>query len=140
MVNDSNNLQKLVMSSNSLINNSCFKKFFGRSNDELSSSKNSYKQSKFLHCTHIAKLDCTLVDISFNNSCTIFTNPRSWTLYFAISRNEYGVDTGCLLVDLYRNRTYLAIQLEPVCTDTIVEYETLIQGLRKAINMNAKYI
>ena len=36
--------------------------------------------------------------------------------------------------------TYLDVQLEPRCTDTVAKYETLIQGLKKAMNMNVKYI
>ena len=50
MVNGLSNLGKLVMSPNSLIDNSCFQTFFGRSNAELSFFANSYKQSKLLPC------------------------------------------------------------------------------------------
>ena len=128
------------MSLNSIIDNSYFETFFGRSNVELSSFANSYKQSELLPCNQIVELDCTLVDISFTNSCTLFTNPKSWTLYFDIYRNEYGAYVGCVLIDLCDNRTYLVVQLEPRCTDTVAKYETLIQGLRKDINMNVKYI
>ena len=99
MVNDSSNLDKLVMYSNYIIDNSCFETFFGRSNVELSYFANSYKQSELLPCNQITELDCTLVDISFTNSCTLFTNSKTWTLYFDISRNEYGIDVGCLLID-----------------------------------------
>jgi hypothetical protein len=140
MVNYLSTPEKLVMSLNSIIDNYCFETFFGWSNVELSSFANSYKQSKLLPCNQIIELDCTLVDFSFTNSCTLFTNSKSWTLYFDISRNEYGADVGCLLIDPCGNRTYLAVQLEPGCADTIVEYKTLIQELKKAINMNVKYI
>ena len=140
MVNDSSNTNKIVMSPNSIIDNSHFETFFGRSNTKLSSFANSYKPSKLLPCNQIVELDCTLVDISFTNSCTLFTNPKSWNLYFDISRSEYGVDVGFLLIDLCSNRTYLVVQLEPRCTDTIDEYQTLIQGLSKVINMNVKHI
>ena len=126
MVNDSSNLDKMVMSLNYIINKYCFETFFGRSNVELSSFANSYKQSELLPCNQIVELDCTLVDISFANSCTLFTNPKSWTLYFDISRNEYGVDFGCLLIDMCGNRTYLDVQLELGCINTIVEYDALI--------------
>ena len=139
-VNDSSNPNKMVMSSNSMIDNYCFKTFFGRSNPDLSSFTNSYKHFELLYCTQIVELDCTLVDISFNNSCIEFTNPKSWNLYFDISRNEYGVNADFLLRKPYKNQTYLAVQLEPGCTDNVAEYEALIQGLRKAINMNVKYI
>ena len=87
------------MSPNSIIDNSFFETFFGRSNVELSSFANSYKQSELLPYNLIAKLDCTLVDFSFINYCTLFTNFKSWNLYFDISGNEYGADVGCLLID-----------------------------------------
>ena len=128
------------MSLNSIIDNSCFETFVGRSNVELSSFANSYKQSELLPCNQIAELDCTLVESSFTNSCTLFTNSKSWTLYFDISRIEYGADVGCLLIDQSDNQTYLVVQLELGCTDTVVEYQSFIQGIRKAINMNVKYI
>ena len=131
MVNDSSNRNKLVMSSNSIINNSFFETFFGRSNVELSSFANSYKQFELLPCNQIAELDCTLVYFSFTNSCTLFTKSKSWSLYFDISRNEYGADVGYHLIDPCGNGTYLVVQLEPGCTGTVVEYETLIQGIRK---------
>ena len=68
MLNDSSNPDKLVLSLNSIIDNSCFETFFGRSNVELSSFANSYKQSKLLPYNQIVEPDCTLVDISFTNS------------------------------------------------------------------------
>ena len=74
MVNDSSNPNKLVMSYNSIIDNSCFKTLFGRQYVDLSSFADSYEQSELLHLTQIVELDRTLVDISFNNSCTKFTN------------------------------------------------------------------
>ena len=54
--------------------------------------------------------------------------------------NEHGLDASYILVDPCGKRTYSVTQLEPEYTDTIAEYETLIQGLMKAINMNVKYI
>ena len=138
------------MSLNSIIDNSFFETFFGRSNIELSSFSNSYKEFELLICNQIVELDCTLVDISFTdctlvdisftNSCTLFTKSKSWTLYFDIFRNEYGEDVGYLLLDPCKNQTYLLVQLDPRCIDIVAEYETLIQGLKKAINMNVKYI
>ena len=124
MVNDLSNPEKLVMSPNSIMNNSCFETLFGRSNAELSSFENSYKQFELLPCNQI-------IELNYINS---------WTLYFDISRNEHGANVGCLLIDPCNNQTYLVVQLEFGCTDTEAEYETLIQGLRKAINMNVKYI
>ena len=120
MVNDSSNPNKLVISPNSIIDNSFFETFFGRSNVELSSFANSYKQSELFPCNQIAELN--------------------WTLYFDISRNKHGTDAGCLLIHPCGKRTYSVIQLEPGYIDIVVGYETLIQGLKKAIIMNVKYI
>ena len=50
MVNDSSNPNKRVMSFNSIIDNSYVETLFGRSNVELSSFANSYKQSELLPC------------------------------------------------------------------------------------------
>jgi hypothetical protein len=124
MVNHLSNLEKLVMSPNSIINNSCFETFFVRSNAELSFFANSYKQSELLPCNQIVEVN----------------HINSWTLYFDISRNKHGTDVGCLLIHPCGKITYSFIQLESGYTDTIAESETLIQGLRKAINMNVKYI
>lgn len=74
MVKDSSNPDKLVMSLNSITDSSRSETFFGRSNVELLSFVNSYKQSKLLLCNQI-------VELNYNNS---------WTLYFDISKNEYG--------------------------------------------------
>jgi hypothetical protein len=70
MVNDSSNPNKLVMSLNSVNDNSYFETFVGRSNVELSYFANSYKQSELLPCNQIVELDCKLADINFPNSCT----------------------------------------------------------------------
>jgi hypothetical protein len=124
MVNCLSNPKNLVTSLHSIIDNLFFETFFGRSNAELSSFANSYKQSELLPCNQIAELN----------------HINSWTLYLAISMNEHGADVGCLLIHPCGKITYSIIQLEPRYTDTVVEYETLIQGLKKAINMNVKYI
>ena len=50
MINDLSNPEKLVMSLNSINDNSCFETFFGRSNAGLFFFANSYKQSELLPC------------------------------------------------------------------------------------------
>jgi hypothetical protein len=124
MVNHLSNPEKLVMSLNSIINNSCFETFFVRSNVELSFFANSYKQSELLPCNQIVELN----------------HINSWTLYFDISRNKHGTDVGCLIIHPCGKRTYSVIQLEPEYTDTVDKSKILMQGLKKAINMNVKYI
>ena len=124
MVNYSSNPNKLVMSPNSIIDNSCFETFFGRSNVELSFFANSYKQSELLPCNQIVELN----------------HINSWTLYFDIFRNKHRVDVGCLLIYPCGKINYVVIHLEPRYTNIVSKYGTLIQGLRKAINMNVTYI
>ena len=105
MVNDLSNPGKLVMSPNSIIDDSCFETFLGRENAELYFFANSYKQSELLPCNQIAELN----------------HINTWTLYFDISRNKHGTDAGCLLIHLCGKRTYSVIQLEPRYTDTVSE-------------------
>ena len=107
MVNGLSNPEKMLMYPNSIIDNSCFKTFFGRSNVELSSFANSYKQSELLPCNEI-------VELNYINS---------WNLYFDISRNEHGADASCLLIDPCDKINYSVIQLEPRYTDTVAESE-----------------
>ena len=83
-------------------------------------------------CHHLTLLPC--------NQIAELNHINSWTLYFDIYGNEYGSYVDCLLIDPCGKRTYSDIQLEPGYTDTVAEYETLIQGLKEAINMNVKYI
>jgi hypothetical protein len=124
---------------------------------ELSPLTNSYKQYELLHSNHISKLNCTLVDrsnddasigsshctlanSSFTNHCTQLTNHKLWNLYFDTSKNMNGEDAGFLLVDLYGIQTYLAYHLESKCTEIDAEYEDLIQGFMKSINLKVKGI
>jgi hypothetical protein len=134
----------------------CFETLFSELEDNLSPLTDSYKQSELLHSNKIAKLNCTLVDhsndasivsshctlvnSSFTNHCTQLTNHNLWTLYFDASRNTQGVYVGYLLVDMYGIRTYFSYHLESECTNNDAKYEALIQGLRKAIDLNVKCI
>ena len=72
--------------------------------------------------------------------CTQLTNHNLWTLYFDTSRNTHGVDVACLLIDLFDIQTYFSYHLESKCTDNDAEYEALIQGLMKTIDLNVKSI
>ena len=123
---------------------------------EVSPLMDWYNQYELLHsneitelnytlvdCSNDASIDsshCTLVNFCFTNYCTQLTNHNIWTLYFDISRNTQGVYDGCLLVDPYGIQTYFSYHLESECTNNDLEYKTLIQGLRKEIDLNVKCI
>jgi hypothetical protein len=59
-----------------------------------------------------------------------------WSLYFDGSKSKEGVGAGCIIIDPAGNKTLIACRLEFECTNNIVEYEALLQGLRKALDMN----
>ena len=151
-ITDLNVPNETVMFFRGILGNFCFDTLFEELEGELSHTANSDKQSKLLHSNQIAKLNCTLVDhsndasidsssctllnSSFTNTCTQLTNHNLWTLYFDVSRNKQGVDVGCLLIYPCGIQTYFSYHLESKCTNNDAKYEALIQGLKKAINLN----
>ena len=49
-----------------------------------------------------------------------------------------GSGAGCVLVDPKKNKHFLSCRLEFECTNNTNEYEALVQGLRKAIELKVK--
>ena len=75
---------EMVMFSRCILDNVCFKTFFGEIETDLSPHADSYKQSELLHSNHIDELNCTLVDCSIDASvdcshCTLVNS--SFTKY-----------------------------------------------------------
>ena len=150
-LNDSN---ELIMFSRYILGNLSFDTFFEELEAELSPPMNLDNKYELLLSNQIVDLNCTLVDhsndasigcctlvnSSFTNHCTQLTNHNLWTLYFDTSRNTHGVDVGYLLEDPCDIRTYFSYHLESKCTKNDVEYEALIQGLRKEIYLKVKCI
>ena len=148
-----NDPNEMVMFSRSIIGNFSFDTFFEELDAELYIA-NSDKKSELLHSNQIAKINCTLVDLSndasigsttctlvnysFTNHSTPLTNHNLWTLYFDISRNTQRVDVVYLLIDPCGIRTYFSCHLESKCTNNDAKYEALIQGLRKVIDLKVK--
>ena len=156
MVTSLNDLNEPVMFSRSILGSFCFDASFEELEDKLFPPMNSDKQYELLHSNQIAKINFTLVghcnvasigssnytlvNSSFTNHCTQLTNHNLWTMYFDTSRNTEGVDAGCLLIDPCGIQTYFSYHLESEWTNNDVEYEALIQGLKKAIDLNVKCI
>ena len=148
-VTDLNDPNEPVMFSNSILWNLCFDTFFGEKEDELSPYANSNEQSELLHTTQIAKLHCNIVEnctkvdtknckYLVSSSCNFsleLTTPNIWTLYFDGSRNKEGAGVGCLLIDLHGNKMMIACRLEFECTNNVAEYEALMQGIGKALDL-----
>jgi ribonuclease HI len=61
-----------------------------------------------------------------------------WTIYFDGSKSQEGSGAGCILIDPKGKRYFLSYRLESECTNNIIEYEALVQGLKKAIDLNVK--
>jgi ribonuclease HI len=64
--------------------------------------------------------------------------PQVWTLYFDGSKSQEGSGAGCILINPKGKRHFLSCRLEFECTNNTVEYEVLVQGLKKAIDLNIK--
>ena len=61
-----------------------------------------------------------------------------WSLYFDGSKSKEGAGAGCLLINPRGRRYFISCRLEFDCTNNIAEYEALIQGMKKAIDLGAK--
>ena len=59
-------------------------------------------------------------------------------MYFNESKTKEGAGVGCVLIDPKKNKTLIACRLEFECTNNVAEYEALIQGLKKAIDLGVK--
>jgi ribonuclease HI len=59
-----------------------------------------------------------------------------WSLYFDGSKSKEGAGVGYIIIDLAGNKTLMACRLEFECTNNTVECEALLQGLKKALDMN----
>jgi hypothetical protein len=61
-----------------------------------------------------------------------------WTLYFDGYKSQEGSGVGCILIDQKGKCHFLSCRLEFECSNNTVEYEALVQGLKKAIDHNVK--
>ena len=154
MVTNLNDPNKPVMFSNSILGNLCFETFFGELETEISPYTNSNEKSELLHTAQIIDPYCKIVEDCTNldtNNCKYLVSSSShfyleltdqniWTLYFDGSRNKEGTGFGCLLIDPHGKKMMITCHLEFECTNNVDEYEALVQGLRKALDLQVKYI
>ena len=49
-----------------------------------------------------------------------------------------GSRASCILIDPKKNKKFLSCRLEFECTNNTTEYEALVQGLRKAIELKVE--
>ena len=99
------------------------------------------QQSPFFYNAVVSQIDN--FSQTYSSKCINFVdktivNSLFWTLYFDGSKSEDGVGAGCILISQEGEKTMLACRLEFYCTSNITEYEALIQGLYKAIDLDIK--
>ena len=114
----------------------------------------SNEQSELLQITQTNEPHCTILEDCTNVDTNISTNvvpipcdialeligPSIWTLYFDGSRNKEGEGASCLLINPHGNKMKIACRLEFECMNNVAEYKALLQGLKKALDLNIKCI
>jgi hypothetical protein len=103
--------------------------FFGNFMTEISSITDPGQQSEVTAYTQTPSL---------SNTPSTANDAQIWSLYFDGSKSREGAGVGCVLIDPTGNKTFIACRLEFECTNNTVEYEALLQGLRKALDMDVK--
>ena len=65
-------------------------------------------------------------------------NNRFWAIYFDGSKTLEGSGSGYVLIDPKKNKHFLYCRLEFECMNNTGEYDALVQGLKKAIELKIK--
>ena len=123
---------ELIMFINTILGNYCFDTFFGDFPAKESPVPESVV-SELMLCDHEP------APRDDEPALTVASNPKKedfWTLHFVRSKTKEGTGVGCVLIDPKKNTTLIACMLEFECTNNIAEYEALIQGLNKAIELS----
>jgi len=106
--------------------------FFGNFVVEISTITDTNRQSEISAYTQVRN---SYHIVNIVHSCE---NDEIWSLYFDGSKSHEGDIAGCLLIDPKGNKAFIACILEFDYTNNAAKYESLLQGLKKAINLDAK--
>ena len=91
-------------------------------------------QPNLLRFSQADEIDCKIVDLAVGiDSHSLVSD--FWTLFFYGSKTLEGLGASCVLIDPQKNKHFLSCRLEFECTNNTAEYEALVQGLRKAIEL-----
>ena len=96
-------------------------------------------QPDLLRFSQADETDCNIVDLAVGIDSFSVVNDF-WTLFFDGSKTLEGSGAGCVLIDPQKNKHFLSCRLEFECTNNTAEYEALVQGLRKAIELKVENI
>jgi hypothetical protein len=61
-----------------------------------------------------------------------------FTLYFDGSKSQEGSRAGCILIDMKGKQNFLSYRIEFECTNNTVEYEALVKGINKSMDLSIK--
>jgi hypothetical protein len=100
--------------------------YFGNFTAEVSTIDDPQQSSKIKVCTQPTA--------SIQKSCEPDEN-QIWSLYFDGSKSKEGAGASYIIIDPAGNKTLLTCRLEFECTNNVAEYEALLQGLIKALDM-----
>ena len=88
-----------------------------------------YTQSDLLQFSRTDDIDYNIVNLVNNigsDTNQLELEDRFWFLYFDGSKTQEGSGSGCVLIDLEKNKQFLSCRLEFECTNNIGEYEALV--------------
>jgi ribonuclease HI len=75
---------------------------------------------------------------TLSSTPNIVDDEQIWSLYFDGSKSWEGTGVGCVLIDPMGKKTFISCQLEFECTNNTAEYKALLQGLRKALDLDVQ--
>jgi hydroxymethylpyrimidine pyrophosphatase-like HAD family hydrolase len=103
--------------------------FFGNFMIEISSITNPRQQSEIMTYTQTSALPSVSKTVD---------EAQIWSFYFDGSKYKEAVGAGCVLIDPVGIQTFISYRLEFECTNNTSEYEALLQGLRKYLDMDVQ--
>jgi len=147
VVTELNGRNEPVMFTNSILGNYSFnvcatETYFGEFHAEIAEETLIYTQLEIPSHNPTDELSCIIVYDRTNfldsSSVDVTLDSIFWTLYFDGSNYLEGEGAGSFLIDPPGNQHLMASWLEFACTNNTTEYEGLLQGLKKAIDMEVK--
>ncbi|MDO5304887.1 MAG: reverse transcriptase-like protein, partial [bacterium] len=130
-------LNQPVMQIDNILGNYGIDTYFGNFQAEKSAFSDLEQQSKILSCSHMITPEEEIIPEKIVDNSV---NTDFWFLYFDGSKCQEGAGAGCILVDPSGNKMFISCRLEFECTNNVAEYEALLQGLKKAIDLNVKFL
>lgn len=147
VVTELNGPNEPIMFTNSILGNYSFdvcaiETYFGEFHEETVEEIVTNTQLEALPRSPTDEPPCNIVDDRTNfvgsSSFNVTLDSIFWTLYIDGSNCLEGAGVGSILIDPQGNQHLMASWLEFACTNNMAEYESLLQGLKKAIDMKVK--